>query len=371
MEKTAAASNRGEFPAGFADGLQNRRALLVLSSLLGLTPRKLLDLGRKLGNADACLAAVRAGRAGSNADREFARKIDASELEAALHATGARFVVPGTNEYVRGLEELSDPPAALFVRGTRLDELTESVSMVGARNCSPAGRETAREIGRGLASAGVCVVSGGARGIDSASHEGALTAGGPTLAVLGCGIDVAYPRRNRNLLADIEAHGSVVSEYPPRVPAEPFRFPARNRIVAALGRALVVVEGAEGSGSLITADHALEIGRTVFAVPGPVTSPLAQVPLELIREGAVLIRDSNDLLQDLGYEARLASRAVAGLTLAEEAALDSLAGPTLPEEVARAAGIEVPEALSLLLQLEMRGLIRSVGGRYERRTLGG
>lgn len=364
------AGNRGEWPAGFVQGQRNRRALLVLASLLGLTPRRLLDLARRVGSADACLAEVRAGRAGSDADREFARKIDASELEAALNACGARFVVPGMNEYLRGLEELSDPPAALFVRGAPLDDLTESVSMVGARNCSPAGRDAARQIGRGLASAGVCVVSGGARGIDSASHEGALAAAGPTLAVLGSGIDVAYPQRNRKLLADIEAHGSVVSEYPPGVPAEPFRFPARNRIVAALGGALVVVEGAEGSGSLITADHALELGRTVFAVPGPVTSPLAQVPLALIREGAVLIRDSNDLLQDLGYEARAASRAVAGLTLAEEAALDSVAGATLPEDVARETGLEVPEAVSLLLRLEMKGLIRSIGGRYERRTLG-
>jgi DNA processing protein len=174
--------------------------------------------------------------------------------------------------------------------------------MVGARNCSPAGAETAKAIARSLSRAGVRVVSGAARGIDKAAHLGALGGAGGTVAVLGCGIDVAYPNDNRTLLAEIASHGAVISEYPPGVPAEPFRFPARNRIVAALSRAVVVVEGADGSGSMITADHALEVGREVFAVPGPVTSPLSAVPLSLIRQGATLIRGPHDLLEDLGLE---------------------------------------------------------------------
>src|SRR5205809_6482365 len=156
--------------------------------------------------------------------------------------------------------------------------------MVGARSCSSIGKEVATAFGRGLAGAGVCVVSGGARGIDAASHRGALRAGGRTIAVLGCGIDLLYPGQNRALLREVLGSGALVSEYPPGTPAEPFRFPARNRIVAALCRAVVVVEGARGSGSMITADHALDVGREVFAVPGAVSSPLAAVPLELIRD---------------------------------------------------------------------------------------
>src|SRR5207344_3031694 len=135
---------------------------------------------------------------------------------------------------------------------------------------------------------------------DACAHRGALDAGGQTVAVLGSGIDVDYPPRNGNLLRAIAGCGTVVSEYPPGVRAEPFRFPARNRLIAALSRAVVVVEGAGRSGTRITADHALELGLDVFAVPGPVTSPLAQTPLEMIRDGATMIRGADDLLADLG-----------------------------------------------------------------------
>ena len=171
------------------------------------------------------------------------------------------------------LELLHDPPVALFVSGRPLTQLPERVAVVGARNCSPLGNEVAMSIGAGLGGAGVCVVSGAARGIDAASHRGALDAGGSSLAVLGSGHDLPYPKGSAELIARIAANGAVVSEYAPGVVAEPFRFPARNRLVAALGRALVVVEGAAGSGSMISVDHALDLGRDVFAVPGPVTSP--------------------------------------------------------------------------------------------------
>ncbi|MBI2238034.1 MAG: DNA-protecting protein DprA, partial [Actinobacteria bacterium] len=217
------------------------------------------------------------------------------------------------------------------------------------------------------------VVSGAARGIDAASHEGALGVGGTTIAVLGCGIDIAYPSGSRSLIACIARAGAVVSEYPPGVPAEPFRFPARNRIVAALGSALVVVEGAAGSGSLISADHALDIGRTVYAVPGAVNNPLAQVPLALIREGAVPIRGVDDLLWDLKLSSVLPGSGAprADVSLAEEIVLSLLTGPVLPEKVAREMGLSVPEVIPLLMGLEMKGLVRSVGGRFEQRLRAG
>jgi DNA processing protein len=210
------------------------------------------------------------------------------------------------------------------------------------------------------------VVSGAARGIDSSAHRGALTGDGRTIAILGSGIDVLYPRGSSPLLARILEQGTLVSEYAPGVPAEAFRFPARNRLVAALGRALVVVEGAERSGSMISVDHALELGREVFAVPGAVTSELAQVPLALIREGATLIRGAEDLLHDLGIAARLAEGPPPDLTDEDARVWRALGMTGLPDAIARSAGLSLPDVMTALLRLEIRGLARLVGGRYEK-----
>jgi DNA processing protein len=225
----------------------------------------------------------------------------------------------------------------------------------------------AHDLSSGLAGAGVGVVSGGAIGIDAAAHRGALAVGGQTVAVLGSGIDVLYPSTNRDLLKQIAVSGTLVSEYPPGVPAEPHRFPARNRLVAALSRGVVIVEGALRSGTRITAEHAMELGLDVFAVPGPVTSPLAETPLELIREGATLVRGSDDLLADLGIE-RVAVRRGSPATLPQDEArvYGALGMPSLPDAVARAVGCSIADAVAALIRLELRGLVRGVGGRYER-----
>ena len=369
------------WPPEFARTRPDRRALLVLASLQGIRPRRLLELAARLGTARACLAAVVEGREGTEADQRWAGTIDPDRVEAAMVACGARMAGPGSAEYPGALEDLPDPPAALFVRGAILEEEATRVAVVGARRCSALGREVAVEMGTGLAGAGVAVVSGAAMGIDTAAHEGALRAGGRTIAVLGCGIDVAYPPRNAALLDRVAASGSVVAEYPPGVPAEPFRFPARNRIIAALAEAVVVVEGARGSGSLITADHALDLGRAVYAVPGPVTSPLAEVPLALIRDGAGMIRGAEDLLMDLGRldpdAATAAGMDGAGRGAAadhdvserERAVLGVLAGPTLPDQVAASLGWQLAEVVPVLVALELRGLVRNVGGRVERRLV--
>jgi DNA processing protein len=217
---------------------------------------------------------------------------------------------------------------------------------------------------------GACALSGAARGVDTGAHRGALDAGGTTAAVLGSGIDTLYPPGSRRLLQEIELMGAIVSEYPPGVRAEPFRFPARNRIVAGLARALVVVEGEDGSGSMISVDHALDLGRDVFAVPGAVTNPLSEVPLALIRDGARMIRGAEDLLEDLGFDQRPPS---AGgppeLPPHERHVYEALMAPSLPDAVARAANVSIPDAVAALTRLELRGLVRSVGGRYERRLL--
>jgi DNA processing protein len=365
-----------EFPEGFATGDANRAAVAVLLGLSSVTPRKLLDLADRHRRALAVLAAVRRGHGASDKDRDRAVELDGPAVIAAAEASGARFVVTGDPEYPPELRHLADPPAGLFVRGADLRSQTDRVCVVGARNASPDGCEVAMEIGGGLGGAGVCVVSGAARGIDTCAHRGALASGGTTVAVLGSGIDVAYPRANEALIHRIADGGSVVSEYPPGTRAEPFRFPARNRIVAALSRAVVIVEGAAGSGSMITADHAIDLGIDVYAVPGPVTSELSHAPLKLIRDGARMVRGADDLLEDLDLalprpeeNPERFARAVAalpGLTGDQRAVLVHLVAPATAEWLASRTGLQLPCVIAALTVLEMRRLVRVRGGRYER-----
>jgi DNA processing protein len=365
------------WPEGFASGRGNRDALLVLLGLDSWTPRKLIELAERHPSAAGCLEAIRRGAGSSERDRDRAGRLSPRAVAAAASEAGARLVALGDDEYPPVLLDLFDPPAGLFVRGRDLREDGARVAIVGARNATPSGREVAHGLGRALAQAGATVVSGAARGIDSAAHGGALAGRGPTLAVLGSGIDVAYPRAHADLVERIAAVGSVVSEYPPGTQPRSFRFPARNRLVAGLSSGVVVVEGAERSGSIITAEHALDLGRTVFAVPGPVASELSWVPLTLIREGATLIRNETDLLEDLSLASPETTGEAApppdGLRRDEVAAWKALRSTMTLEAVAVGAGLSIPAALAALSTLEVRGLARSTGGRFEprRRSRGG
>jgi DNA processing protein len=354
------------WPPGFAETDADRLALLSMSALRGITPRNLRRLAWEVGSARACVSAIRAGRAGSEGDRA---RIDAIEPGRILEATGAAdgtFLAAGDVGYPGELEDLADPPGWLFLRGRPLRSEGLRVAIVGARRASSLGREVAMDLGRRLSGAGLTVVSGAASGIDIAAHRGALAAGGGTIAVMGSGLDVLYPRSSAETLAAIASSGTLVSEYPPGTPAEPHHFPARNRIVAALGRALVVVEGTARSGSRISVDHALDLGREVFAVPGPVSSPLSETPLELIRDGATMIRGAEDLLGDLGIADPHARGMPRGLTEHERRVLGAIGSQALPEAIAAAARLSIPEVMSALIDLELKGLIRCVGGRYER-----
>jgi DNA processing protein len=370
------------WPPGFADDPEDRAALHVLLRLASLTPDRLLELAQSQPTAASCVAAVAAGRLGSAADRATAATADPREHVAAAAACEARLVAVGDPEYPSELLDLYDPPAGLFVRGRPLEAYGVRVGVVGARNGSADGREVADALGRALAMAGACVGSGAARGIDAAAHRGALAGAVeracPTVAVLGSGIDTAYPPTSRGLVGTIAIQGTVVSEYPPGTPAEPFRFPARNRIVAALSRAVVVVEGAPGSGSLITAEHALDLGREVFAVPGPVFSDLAAAPLGLIRDGATLIRGPDDLLGDLGLLATADGDDERAAALAADddprvppesrPVWSALGAAASPDEIAAALGLRLSDVLPVLVGLEVEGLVSRSGGRYRRRT---
>jgi DNA processing protein len=354
------------WPDGFAEREADVRAALVLSALQGMTPRRLLSVAAGVGSASAVLAEIREGRVGSANDRAFASSLDGAEIAAAAAACDARVVPWGSEAYPDLLRHIPDPPALLYVVGHGLVDVARTVAVVGARRCSERGREAAFEIGRGLGLAGAIVVSGAALGIDAAAHLGALDAGGRTLAVMGCGIDRAYPPRSAPLIERIRRSGTIVSEHAPGTPPFPRNFPARNRIVAGLCAATVVVEGAAGSGSMITAEHAMEFGRDVYAVPGPVTSPLSAVPLQLIRDGAGMVRGSADLLEDLGLEPgpdEVSERL--DLSEPERRILDRLDEPALPDGLAAATGATVPEVVATLVRLELRGLVRSVGGRFE------
>ncbi|HJX07692.1 MAG TPA: DNA-processing protein DprA [Actinomycetota bacterium] len=352
------------FPDGFGVGPDEADAVLLLRCLQGISPRALHRSVWLEGSASATLASIVAGSAGSDRDRAWLDTASAPAVRAQLARAGARFARPGDPEYWPALLRLSDPPVGIFCRGRSLSSEHRRVAIVGSRRPSPAGVEVARSLARGVVRAGLLVTSGGALGIDARAHEGALDAGGSTVAVLGCGIDRDYPATNRELLRKIERRGTLVSEYPPGVPAEPFRFPARNRLIAALSIGVVIVEGVAHSGTRSTADFASQVGIDVFGVPGTVTSMLSQAPNALIRDGARLVRSADDLLDDLGIEPSQRAVTPEGLPASEALVLAVLERPMMAEEVARAAGLGASEAITALMGLEMRGLIKGEGGRY-------
>lgn len=268
----------------------------------------------------------------------------------------------GRRELPPLLAAIHDPPPQLYLRdGGALELLAgPAVAIVGARACSPYGAQVARTLARELARAGVCVVSGMARGIDAEAHRGALEAGGPTVAVLGCGIDRDYPAAHAELARRIGAVGLVVSEYGPGVEPAPWRFPARNRIISGLCAATVVVEARERSGALITADFALEEGREVFAVPGEITSGLSAGTNALLRAGAAPLLSSADVLEVLGIEAARAREPPAGAAAAVLALLAD--GPATSDELVRRSGLAVEAVVAALVELELGGLAATVDG---------
>ncbi len=287
-----------------------------------------------------------------------------AELER-LHALGFRFLGRSDRGFPPLLRAIHDPPPGLFLRGNAEATLLAlpAVAIVGARACSAYGRQIARSVARELASAGLVVVSGLARGVDAEAHRGALEAGGITVAVLGCGIDRDYPAANRELARQVAASGLVVSEYAPGVEPAPWRFPARNRIVAGLCSASVVVEARERSGALITADFALEEGREVFAVPGEITSALSAGSNALLRLGATPLTCAQDVLESFGLvaadraEPKVGTAAGLVLTRVREAAAGA-------DELGRATGLSAEELAVALTELELAGAVSEEGGIY-------
>jgi DNA processing protein len=283
------------------------------------------------------------------------RAFDAAGYTARLAERGLRFVArPQLPPLLRAVH---DPPPGVFVRGTADLELLArpAVAIVGARACSGYGASVARSLARDLAGVGLVVVSGMARGVDAEAHRGALDAGAPTIAVLGCGIDRDYPAAHAELARRIAATGLVLSEYAPGVEPAPWRFPARNRIVAGLCAATIVVEARERSGALITADFALEEGREVFTVPGEITSALSGGTNALLKLGATPLTAAADVLLSYGIEPEPPPAE-------RDALLDFL--PASADELVRRTGRSAADISRTLVELELAGAVAAHDGIY-------
>lgn len=288
---------------------------------------------------------------------------------------GVRLLRREDDEYPTLLRPAAIAPAALHVRGTIRPEDALAVAVVGARRATPYGIEMAGELAADLARRGVTVVSGLARGIDSAAHRGALRAGGRTIAVLGSGIDVIYPPENRRLAAEVAESGAVLSELPPGTPPFPQNFPQRNRLIAGLALGVVVVEAAERSGSLSTAGWAADLGREVMAVPGKATSPVSRGTHQLIRDGAALILGWEDVVGQLPEHWRRCvgdvpvvpapSEDGRGVGNPDVRAVLSAVGeePVSIEDVIERSGVASGRAASVLLTLELEGRVKQLAGK--------
>jgi DNA processing protein len=277
-------------------------------------------------------------------------------------------LLPGDDDYPAALSELHDPPPHLFAIGELALLRAPAVAIVGTRRATPYGERVARELSAALARAGVAVVSGLARGIDAAAHRAALDAGGGTIAVLGTGVDVPYPAAHRALHREIGAAGLLLAEELPGVRPTNGSFPKRNRLIAALARATIVVEAPVRSGALITAAQALDLGRAVAAVPGPIDAPASGGTNELLRDGAIVIAAVADALALVGAPPPPAAPPVLD-SPAERAVWEALAaGPADLDLLAARATIPARECLAAVTMLEMRGVVEcTVTGEIRRR----
>ncbi len=353
------------------DGLAAWLRLTLIPGIGGETQRKLLAA---FGLPAAIFAAGRlAARAvvGERADLLFdfdpAEGVDRSLAWAAQ--PGQHIVTLADAAYPPALLEIADPPTLLYVRGDPALLRQRGLAVVGSRNATPQGMQTAESFSRTLAGSGLAIVSGLALGIDAAAHRGALAAGGATVAVIGTGADRLYPARNRELALAIAERGAIVSEFPLGTPAIAANFPRRNRIISGLARGVLVVEAAPESGSLITARLAAEQGREVFAIPGSIHSPVARGCHKLIKQGAKLVETAQDILEEIGdFPASTASAPVATVAPDDDAILGALGhDPCNLDDLAERTGLAADRLLGELLTLELAGLIAALpGNRYQR-----
>lgn len=340
----------------------------------GETQRRLL---RAFGTPEEIFSAdwhTLAGIIGMEKSRSVLGTDPKAAIDAALTwaSTSDHFIVTlGSPQYPPVLLEIPDPPTLLYVKG-RVDLLgTAAIAVVGSRNPTPQGIETARRFGGALVQSGLTVVSGLALGIDAAAHRGVLEANGPTIAVIGTGIDRTYPASHRDLARDIARLGCVVSEFPLGTPAMAANFPRRNRLISGLSLGTLVIEAAVDSGSLITAKLAADQGREVFAIPGSIHSPLARGCHSLIKQGAKLVETVQDILEELGSAAPISPRAPAGAAdtpTSPDVVLDHLGfDPCSIDTLVARTQLSVEVLSTRLLQLELEGRLSCLPGGFVQR----
>ena len=281
---------------------------------------------------------------------------------------GQHIITLGDAAYPKMLLEIADPPTVLYVRGNPALLRKRGLAMVGSRNATPQGVQTAESFARTLASKNLVIISGLALGVDAAAHRGALAVGGETIAVIGTGADRLYPARNRELALAIAEHGAIISEFPLGTPAVAANFPRRNRIISGLSCGVLVVEAAPESGSLITARLAGEQGREVFAIPGSIHSPVARGCHKLIKQGAKLVETAQDVLEELGQFAESVSPISTPESTDEHPLLAALGhDPCTLDALAELSGFSAEQLLTELLTLELDGKVATLpGNRYQR-----
>lgn len=344
-------------------GPLTRRSLMArFGSPQAILSASLFELRQVNGVGPKLAQAIRAARTEIDIDTEMQLCRDANIT--LLSETDVGFP--------RSLTEIPDPPGILFVKGDLLEQDSLAVAIVGTRHATAYGLKQAERLAAGLARTGITIVSGLARGIDSAAHRAALGAGGRTLAVLGSGILDIYPPENADLAMEITKHGALISEAPPRMPPISGMFPQRNRLITGLSLGVVIIEAAQRSGALISARHAVEQGREVFAVPGRVDSRMSQGCHRLIRDGAKLVESVEDILEELGplsqpapsRDGRMVSNPVElQLNTQEQAVLTAIDhSATGIDEIVRRSRLPVNRVLATISVLEMRRLIRRLSG---------
>ncbi len=304
---------------------------------------------------------------------------DAEEELSRARALGCRLLNWDDPEYPQRLLEIYDPPPLLYVRGDATVLNRHSISMVGTRRPTPYGNQVAEKLGHDLAARGLSIVSGMARGIDSLAHQGAVRApNGAPVGVLGTGVDVIYPKENKKLFAEVEKRGALISEFPLGTHPAPENFPIRNRVVAGMSLGIIVVQGAQYSGSLITARLGMEFGREVYGVPGNITVDVSFAPNQMIKQGAKLVTSWEDVVEELPTEIRAELFPIEKTTSAERSKLfeESLSPQAKTifnllgtdetihiDELVERAELNSSEVLAALCQMEMQGMVRQMPGK--------
>jgi DNA processing protein len=372
--------------------LDSSLSWLALSLTPGLASRLSARLLRRFDSPDGVFRASLAELEACNLPASVAQAVvkkeafkrAEKELTAVRRIAGCRLLNWTDPEYPQSLLQIYDPPIMLYVRGDPQILNLPSISIVGTRKPTLYGTQLAERLGRDLAARGLVIVSGMARGIDAIGHRGAMAANGRAIGVLGTGIDICYPKENKKLYEKVLERGAIISEFPLGTHPAPENFPVRNRIVAGMPLGVIVVEGAQYSGSLITARLAMEFGREVFGVPGNVTQPVSFAPNLLIKQGAKLVAGAEDVIEELPTPVRAALvqaeqpeaeqrnlLLAASLNTSEKKLYELLSAeePRQIDDIVERFGLNSSEVLATLFDLEMKGIIRQLPGKQFSKVL--